>query len=83
MCVVRCYIMGLLVGDCYRTLELRHGETDETGTKLGELTSRTIKRSGLSYERIGPERSRCHRKMTEVSKVTTSREDKQLERKLL
>lgn len=44
MCVVRCYVMGLLVGDgCSRTLELHHGKADGIGTKLGELGSRTVK----------------------------------------
>ena len=34
---------GLLVGNGCRTPELRHGETDEIETRLGELRSRIIK----------------------------------------
>ena len=48
MCVMRCYVTGLLVDDGCRTLELRHGEADRTRTNLGELRSRVVKESGLS-----------------------------------
>ena len=34
---------SFLVGDGCRTPELRHGETDGTGTTLGEFRSKTIK----------------------------------------